>query len=345
MIRRTLPYRPAIHGPLRAAGFAMVVLLAVSIYAVGTASAQTTPVELTLQVESEAITVGDPFTITLSVAHPPDYHIVFPRLESEWGEFEVRNQISVPTADNGDGTLTSSIEIEAVLFETGDHPTPELSVAVRKPDGTIIYRPARPIDVTVQTVRGRNDDDNNELKDIRPQVELPVPPDPMWVARDRNRLAILGAASGIGLAILAIYLWRRRLVPTMPGPGSPAEVALRELDRIAALGLESDSDFKERYTLVSECLRIYLHDQFGVPAMELTTRQIARTLDPSDISESAARDLAGALDECDLVKFARFLPDAQDARDIISRSREFVRETGAPPPVDQAAVPVGGETA
>ena len=93
MTRRVALPHPAIHGSLRAAGFVMSVLLAISIYgATGIASAQTIPVELTLKVEPEAIEVGDPFTITLSSTHPRDHHIVFPHLESEWGEFEVRSQ-------------------------------------------------------------------------------------------------------------------------------------------------------------------------------------------------------------------------------------------------------------
>ncbi len=303
--------------------------------------AQSSPVELTMKVEPETIYVGDPFTITLSATYPGDHFVIFPQLESNWGEFEVRDQTSVPTVDNGDGTLTSSILIEAALFSIGDIPTPELSVAIRKPDGEIINRPVHPIDVSVESVSG----DDDELKDIKPQAELSVPPDPLSFAQERPGLTAGTLAGGVGLAILAFYLWRRRLYPALPDPGTPAEIALRELDRIASLPLRSDADFKERYTLVSDCLRVYLWNQFGVPAPELTTRQILRSLESVEIKASDADDLTRILEECDLVKFARFLPDEDDASLIIERSREFARRTGIVPAAEQGAVAVGAQSA
>ena len=119
-------------------------------------SAQSAPVELSMTVEkmnkadTENIYVGDSFIITLSATYPPDHFVIFPRVPPRWGEeFEVRGQSSQPTTQNEDGTTTSSIQIEAVLFSTGNIPTPELSVAILKPDGEIVNRPVKPIDVTV----------------------------------------------------------------------------------------------------------------------------------------------------------------------------------------------------
>ena len=320
---------------------ALAIWFALLAYAIPSALAQSSPLELVMEVEPETIYVGDPFTITLSATYPSDHFVIFPQVESNWGQFEVRNQTSLPTTDNGDGALTSSIQIEAVLFSTGDIPTPELSVAIRNPDGEIINRPVPPIDVRVESVSGNDD----ELRDIKPQAELPVPFNPLSIVEGRERLSALTAASALGLALLAFYLWRRRLSPLQPDPGTPAEIALRELDRIASLPLEPDPDFKERYTLVSDCLRTYLWSQFDVPAPELTTRQTLRSLESVEIQDSDTADLARILDECDLVKFARFLPNQDDANLIIERSREFARRTGVVSTADQEPVAVGAETA
>ena len=313
-------------------------------------SAQSVPVELTMTVEkfdkteSEDIYVGDPFIITLSATYPPDHFVIFPQVPSQWGdEFEVRSQSSQPTTQNEDGTNTSSIQIEAVLFSTGDIPTPELSVAIRKPDGEIINRPVKPIDVVVASFLPEGDD--NELKDIKPQAELPVPLDPLSALRDREGLAILAVLGGVGLAALAVYLLGLMRAPVYPELSTPAETAIAELDRIAALPLESDPDFKERFTLVSDCLRNYLWGQFSVPAPELTTRQTVRSIVSSDIAYSEGKALRQILEECDLVKFARLLPDADDAHRIIERSREFILRTGAVPGPEDEPVTVGAEPA
>ena len=346
MTERVALTSSGVRGSLLTVGFTFALWLALSISGALPVAAQSAPVELRMKVEkvdkveSEDIYVGDPFTITLSATYPPDHFVIFPQVESDWGEFEVRNQTSVPTAQNEDGTVTSSIQIEAVLFSTGDIPTPELSVAIRKPDGEVINRPARPIDIKVASIS-----DGDELKDIKPQAKLNVPPDPLSVARDNPRLAMLTLAGGIGLAALVILLWRRRQDSAIPVPGTPAEIALRELDRIASMPLVSDSDFKERYTLVSDCLRHYLWSQFGLPAPELTTRQTLRNLDSPQFSDTQTDEIAALLEECDLVKFARFLPGDEDANRIIERSREFVRDTGiVPDPVSDPVV-VGAESA
>ena len=347
MIVRAVAPRFSRLGSLPTAVFTLAIWLMLSNHNALPISAQSAPVELSMTVEkteSEDIYVGDPFNITLSATYPPDHFVIFPQVPTQWGgEFEVRNQSSQPTTQNEDGTITSSIQIEAVLFSTGDIPTPELSVAIRKPDGEIINRPVRPIDVTVAKLLPEGND--RELRDIKPQAELPVPLDLLSVFRDRNGLITLTSVVGIGLAALAVYLWSSMRSPAYPPLSTPAETALSELDRIAALPLESDSDFKERYTLVSGCLRNYLWSQFGVPAPELTTQQTMRSIESSDIRTSERDNLTLILDECDLVKFARFLPDADDAGRIIERSREFVHQTGAVSAPEQGPVAIGAEPA
>ena len=336
--------------PIAATFAAVAAWIAFSILGVPLASAQSAQVELSMAVEPDTIYIGDPFTITLTATYPRDHFVVFPKVDPEWRNpndenapvFEVRNQTSLPTVENGDGTLTSSIQIEAVLFTTGDVPTPELSVAIRKPDGEIINRPVRPIEVSVTPLELSEDE---ELKDIEPQAVLTVPPDPISFVQERSGLVIFTGLGALGLAILALYLWQRRLASTRPDLSTPTEIALRELDRIAAMPLGSESDFKERYTLVSDCLRNYLLSRFYVPAPELTTRQTLEELQLSGRLDSAIYPLEGILEECDLVKFARFLPKRDDAVSVIERSREFVRTTGVVPTSEPSVAATGGETA
>ena len=336
--------------PIAAIFSAMAAWLAFSMLGTLPISAQSDQVGLRMTVEPDTIYIGDPFTITLTATYPQDHFVVFPRVDPEWSNlndesapvFEVRNQVSLPTVENGDGTRTSSIQIEAVLFTTGDIPTPELSVAIRKPDGEIINRPVRPIEVSVTPLELG---EGEELKDIEPQAVLPVPPDPISFVQERSRFVILTAFGALGLAILALYFWQRRLSAGRTVPSAPAEVALRELDRIAAMQLESESDFKERYTLVSDCLRSYLLSRFYVPAPELTTRQILEEFELSGRLDSAISPLEGILEESDLVKFARFLPTRDDAVSIVERSRDFVRATGVIPTNDPSVVAAEGETA
>ena len=346
MTVRSVPFTTPLRGPISTAAFTVAIWITLGFFSAIPISAQSTPVQLSMTVEkadkaeSEDINVGDPFVITLSATYPPDHFVIFPQVPDQWGdEFEVRSQSSRPATQNDDGTITSSIQIEAVLFSTGQIPTPELSVAIRKPDGEIINRPVNPIDVIVSRVLP--EDSESDLIDIKPQAEFPVPPDPLGLLRDREGLAALAVLAGVGLAALAVYLWGRMRAPIYPDLSTPAETALAELDRIAALPLVSDADFKDRYTLVSDCLRNYLWEQFSVPAPELTTRQTTKSMETTEIADSESTALRHILEECDLVKFARFLPDAEDARRVIERSREYIRYTGAVSTPEAEPVAVG----
>ena len=302
---------------MRAAFALLAVALACTLLWVGAVSAQALPVGVGLSVEPDSVTVGDSFTITLSASHSPEYHVMFPRVPADWGEFEIRNQRPLPTVDNGDGTLTSATEIEAVLFKPGTHATPSLSVSVRRPDGTVIYRPARPMDVTVVSVLTPDD---TERRDIRPQADIPVPAVWPWAAGGAATLGLLAVAGG--------YLLRRRFmgdtaIPPQPQV-PPAEAALAELDRIEALNLPARGRFGEHYVLVSTCLRQYIRGRFGIPALDLTTRQVKDMLATRRSRGVDLRGFGHVLDESDLVKFARFLPGQDEAMAVIQQSRDLI---------------------
>ena len=56
-----------------------------------------------------------------------------------------------------------------------------------------------------------------------------------------------------------------------PGALTSAQVACRELDRIASLGLPAAGQVERFHTLVSNVLRRYLEKRFGLPARRQTT--------------------------------------------------------------------------
>ena len=297
---------------------AVLVLLATTALALrsDTVFAQMAPVGIGLTADAESVTVGDVLTLTLTVSHPSDYHVVFPDVPHEWGDFEVRKTMHIPTEVSDDGTLLSSISIEAVLFRPGTHSTPALSVAVRRPDGSIINRPVRPIEIEVASVLSSG---ANELKDIRPQAEVPFPSTWPWM---------FGSLTGMAaLVLVGIYLWRRTATQATLQPQqvlTPLENALRTLDGIEEQDLPRQGRYLEHYALVADCLRSYLFGQFRIPAPELTTEQSISVLDRRPVAPTDVRSLGEVLSEADLVKFARLSPQLSDARAAVSTARRVV---------------------
>ena len=345
---RTLPLRfrharrAAFRAPLTAltalAMFAAALALASALGGVPTVAAQTSPVGVGVVVEPDSVTVGEVFTITLSAQHPPEYHVVFPKLPGRTADgFEIKSQRPIAAADNGDGTLTSSVVIEAALFRVGEHSTPALSVGARAPDGEVVYRPARPVSINVESILDAGADalgGQEAIPLIAPPSEMSAPPIWPWFAG--------GAAVAALAAFAARRYWRGRAPPPAP-LGAPAEIALAELDRIETLNLPASGDFPRHYALVSDCVRSFLSAQFGVPTMERATSEIAAEFQGADvIPQAESRAAIAVLEESDLVKFARLSPQPDEAREALAASRRTVRGLSAHAPSPPSADGDGG---
>jgi hypothetical protein len=126
-------------------------------------------------------------------------------------------------------------------------------------------------------------------------------------------------------------LWRRRrnssLAQETIDNRLPHEVALDELERIGKLGLPESGHFKEHYTLVSDCIRVYIERTFQIPVLERTTSEIRYRLKSTEMPPDVSQIFVLLLDESDLVKFSKFTPDTTIAAQLIETGRQIVIAT------------------
>ena len=283
-------------------------------------------IDIAFTAAAETLTVGDPVPLTLSVTYPADYTLSIPTLPKAWGDFEIRRQTEPETVANPDGTQTTTQTIEVTLFAVGTFQTPAWRLTLRDATGKTMERVVPQVSLTVQSVLEEGD---TQLRDIKPQADLPLPPVWPWVAA--------------GLALVALLAWlgrrfTRRLrrplrrspqaVPPPPiDPRPPHEIALAELARIEALDLPGQGRHKEYYTLVGDCLRRYLQGMYHIPAMDMTTAEIKQALRHAPLPPEHARRFTALLSDADLVKFARLVPPLEEARALIPRAREAIHLT------------------
>lgn len=166
------------------------------------------------------------------------------------------------------------------------------------------------------------------LHDIKGPIDIRSPW--AWV-----RVALVLLVLG-GLLAAAWWWWKRKGPAAPDGPGeSPADRARRRLT--AALDVLHDP---ERFaTRVSEVVRTYLEERFGLHAPERTTEEFL-----AELSTSASLDtrhkavLEGFLTRCDLVKFARAEPGPTELTELHDAASRLVEETSPvavvpPPPI------------
>ena len=276
-------------------------------------------VEVRFSGDKQEITLGEPALLSLEVVHPAGYQVIFPKLPRVWGDFEVRNQSQTQTYSSGQGEEATSQIVEVTLFALGTFETPELMVTYRDSAGRVGERLAPTVSLKVVSVLGEGD---TELRDIRAQAELPLLP--AWIT---GVMVALGALVAAG--VIHLMLRRRSSQSPVPVPISPVrspfEIAMDELERIERRDLPGRRIYKEHSSLISDCLRRYLEAAYEAPLLERTTDEIRMALRKVSIHPNLSSDTIELLRECDLVKFAKFEPGAEAAREYTTRARKLVQ--------------------
>jgi hypothetical protein len=294
-----------------------------------------------LREEAKPFTVGDRITLRLEVKHPAGTKVELPQLEEEWGNFEVIEQTTPETTRSSDGTAITGKNIVISLFEPGQYETPRLLVTHQKEDGSVEELAAPIIPLEIQSVLVEGD---TELRDLKPQAILPVPPLWPWLLAAFMALSlVLGAVVGTGLWLYHRRRKREMLLDLPPGPvidpRPPEVIAYAELDRIAALDLPAQNQIKEHYSLVTDCLRHYIEGRYQIPALEQTTSELKTSFSIALIASEIVRKFLNIFQEGDLVKFARYRPQPQDAYSLLDRARNLIRTTTPTPAPEDTKEP------
>jgi hypothetical protein len=162
---------------------------------------------------------------------------------------------------------------------------------------------------------------NDVLKDIR---ELPVasPGD------DSRATAVMAGRAGlaaalVGLLTLALVLLRRR----NEAPLTPSQRALRDIRRLEGARAAPTSLFAE----LSDVLRRYLAERYGLPALQQTTSELLRTAGRLPGLAPEQECLRDIFDRCDLAKFAGVATRRTDWEQAAGQVRHFVDRTSQEP--------------
>ena len=290
------------------------------------AAAQAARIAMT--VDTTLIHVGDPVTVQLSVDHPEGWVVEWPD-SFEVAPFEVLHAgLATPVAAAAGGGLHSTATLVITSFELGELELPAITVPVTATDGTTRMLVTDPFRIGVESV---GLDESGDLRDIKGPLSLAR----SWWA---VLLWVLLAAVLAGGA--AYYLYRRRRGPepeSRPAvPRAPSrpfhELALEALRALEKSSLLERGQVKEYHVRISEIIRRYIEGQFEVPALELTTGEVADGMRQAALGTAITEPFRGFLERCDLVKFAKLRPGAEDSRELMGRARELVRTTSGAAP-------------
>jgi len=200
---------------------------------------------------------------------------------------------------------------------------------------------ARRIPITVTSVLTEG---QNEPADLKRPAEMPERGLWLWVLL----LALLVAA------LVAFLWWRRRRrrrpvgetsLPAAP-PRPAHEIAYAELQRLLSTNLLEKGMVKEFYIELAEIIRRYLGSRYRIDTFDRTSSEILESLRMTRAPVKAMAMISEFLSACDLVKFAKHLPDRDETRRTVEGAYRLVDETRVvETPVAAAPAAVAGGAA
>jgi len=278
------------------------------------------PVTMHARVESDHPTIGQRFRYLMEVSAQPGVEVVVTQPADRLGDFEIVD-FGVDPPVQRDGQTVVSRWWRLVGWSPGDHAIESPPVKYHVPGEEQRDAPPDTQHVTVASVLG----DANETTDIRDIAG------PEAVPRDLRPWYVAGGTLAALIALVLGVRWlrrRRRRAETATPPRAAHEIAAEALRALRERHLPEVGEFKEFYSTLSDIVRRYLEDRFGVHAPEMTTEEFLAATSRGAALERSHRALLGAfLAESDLVKFARFVPSLGDSERAFAAAERFVDDT------------------
>ena len=236
---------------------------------------------------------------------------------------EIIKPLQLDTVSNGRKSVKVEGKVILTSFDSGSYYLPPLIAMIERKSGAVdtLYMEGPTLEVTTVPI----DTATYVIKDLKGQIKYPL--------KFKELLPWIGLALLLALIVWALVRWitmsraNRTFLgkPIVKDP--PHIVALRALDKIRKQKLWQNDKQKQFYTEVTDALRVYIADRYGIVALERPSREMLADLKKQDIEEA----LYGKMDElftrADLVKFAKYLASAEENEEVIPDAVRFVNAT------------------
>lgn len=295
------------------------------------------------------ILIGEQALINLQVIAPKDKEIQFPIYQDS-----IVGGLEVLSMGNPDTTIVDNVRTINVKY------------LVTSFDSTLYFVPSMPVSDGIDTVfsnsfglkvtapeltdstqtylekmrAGQTDSINFkelQLNDIKPIQKAPFSWADflglLWIP-----LIILLLLALVGGIIYLIIKKNKKGYYFTPPPVLPPHVrAVKSLDKIKAEKLWQQDRYKEFYTQLTDVLRRYIQERYGVNSLEMTSDEILTIIRKKAEDDSVYENLKQVLTVSDLVKFAKYKPFINENDLSIMNSYFFVNQTKEDEPLPDKA--------
>ena len=278
-------------------------------------------VTVRLIVENSDVTLDDDVVLRVEAESPEGVNVEFPDLKHDVFEaFELDASKTMEKNLTAQGTMLFSRMYGLEPLNEGEATIDSFRILVKEKDET---REIETPEITL-TIKPGEDLGEGLAEDELELMAVRSPWQKGWIL-----WSICGATV---VAAVALIAWRLRRHEKMieEKRKSPLETALDALEQLEKDDLVAKGELKEYYSRVSSILREYVEGRYGLQAPERTTEEFMEDLrrDSGMLSQEQKSLLEKFLMHCDLVKFAKFEPSAEEVRATFESCKEFVVAAG-----------------
>ena len=280
------------------------------------------------RIEPDSVFIGDQFDFVIEVEKDLVQTVLFPEFTPK-GEnlIELVEVMPVDTLERDGRRLKVAQRYRLAAFHEG-------FIHMGKPG--VLYADKNIVDtlyaadsLVLQVGTFQIDSTSQSIYDLKPQLTLKFK-----LAEIRGYLlwgllfAVLLAAAIYGLHCYLEARGRhlKDLFKPVP-PEPPHVVAIKALEALHFQKLWQNDKHKLYYSTLTDILRTYIAGRWGIGAMEMTSDEIIVAMRTVEIPEKSRMELTAVLMDADLVKFAKFTPEAEQNESDYTKVYYFVEET------------------
>ena len=273
--------------------------------------------EVSSYVDTTSIRIGEQITYKINVKADSLEDIDFPKAK-DFAPFELINEFKVDTNYLNKKFIISK-KFALTYFDSGAYYIPSqkltlLNKEVKLDSFKITINPVK-IDTTKQG-----------LYDIKPIMKSNTQIDFIFFGYILIFIAVICAVLYFKKQIFSFFSIQKLKVEYL----TPYEKAVIELTKIKKLNYLSDVDIKTYYSDLTFALRNFIEEKIIKNALESTTKELIQKLSllktskKLNFSNSTLKNIEDVFSRADLVKFAKYEPDAQSASiDLETLSKEL----------------------
>lgn len=276
------------------------------------------PLEVKSAVDKNTVSIGDKIRYTITVETDKDMEVEFPEFGYNLGEFSIKDFGSVKRSLWGKKRIIQWYCLDT--YSTGKFTIPKAAVKYKK-KGAGDWGEIESGELAIE-VKSVLDKPGSAavMRDIKGPVSIPY--------KFRRYLFVVILIVILSVIGFAVFLFKRKLTQSSITLKPAHQIAYEQLEELKRKNLIGEGKIKEFYIGISDIIRHYLENRFSLKAPEMTTEEFL--INVKDYSELALGNkvlLREFLVCCDLVKFAKYLPQEAEVFVIFDSAEKFITQT------------------